>query len=219
MFTRINTSFLSFFLCQDSCYNALNGVTQLDHAAEQSSAQKSEWKFLGLSVVICAAFLGALFLLLSDETVKRSLWGNPDISSLSPTFDSSLDPKLGTQIGLPKQDLRGDTLSIPSGSGKVLVVCCGQCSECSIASLKTKKIDPSAYDAVVLIYSGDEGELRLAAKKLPADFRVLHDSDSKLHNLFNATSIPRLALLDNDMKLIELQEKPNEDPGFLRLKL
>lgn len=169
-------------------------------------------------MVICAAFLGALFLLLSDETVKRSLWGNPDISSLSPTFDSSLDPKLGTQLSFPAKDIRGDLVAFGGPSRRVLVVCCGQCSECSIASLKTKKIDPAAYDAVVLIYSGDEGELRLAAKKLPADFRVLHDSDSKLHNLFNATSIPRFALLDNDMKLIELQEKPNEDPGFLRLK-
>lgn len=171
-----------------------------------------------MSVVICAAFLGALFLLLSDETVKRSLWGNPEINSLSPTFDSSLDPKLGSIIDLPKQDLRGDALRFPVSDGKVLVVCCGQCSECSIASLKTKKIDPRAYDAVVLIYSGDEGELRLAAKKLPAEFRVLHDGDSKFHTLFNATSIPRFALLDGDSKLVELQTKPNEDPEFLRLK-
>lgn len=158
----------------------------------------------------------ALQTLLSNPLVRDSVFTRG--AGFAPTshFDASLDPRLGAKVTLPSHDLFGVTIKSTPAKSAILVVCCGQCSECSIAGLKTMKVDTAAYGSVVLIYTGDERQLRLSTKKIPKEFRIVHDPGSTYHKSLNAAFIPRFALLDSERKLLALQTEPDHYPTFVR---
>lgn len=184
-------------------------------AATKESKPISEWKILAC----CGLFLVAVFSLLANPSIRDALWST-EPEGVVREFDSKLDPKIGSVFSLPPVDLLGREIRGPEGAKRdlTLLVMAGVCTECSLDSVLLRKIDPSPYSGVVLVYTGDEALLRSAGRKLSPELKLLFDKDGSMHKLLNASFQPRFFLLDSRNRIVSMQKKYSQIPNFVTLK-
>lgn len=150
-----------------------------------------------LSISLPEAILVALMswiVLICIRPVPSSLW--TPWRAKQPAM-TDFDPPLGTRVEFPRVDIFGEQFE----KGAKLLVYAGNCSSCSLNSLKPEYINAPSTLQVVVVYSAPESEIPKRLGKGNPQILVLADPTAKIEKLLNAAWSGRAYIVDSSGRL------------------
>ncbi len=128
------------------------------------------------------------------------------IHRASLTSLTTADPKLGSEVRLPEEDVDGR----PVNSRTTLLVLAGSCTGCSLDAFQPSRLKTPDDWQVIVVYS---------SKVIPQSLRpenrrhlILSDPKSRFDVLLNATWHPRWYVLSADGKLVQASARSGDWP-------
>lgn len=132
-------------------------------------------------------------------------------------FNPEDDPKVGSVVSLPGRDLFGRDIKEAMKKGKNLVVYGGSCTGCSMKVFDYRRIAPSSYGSVILVFWDKESVVKEKLGSLAKEFyMVVDDERGTLREFLNAVYTPRFYLVDEDSRLVDYQRYADKDPDFVK---
>ena len=189
-------------------------VTAIPGETAQSSVQTNPStlrKGIQLTIILLGVILGINLLLTSS--FGAALF-SPAVKD-TPTYDPSLDPKIGSLFPLPTVDVNGKALP---RANRTVVVIAGECTSCSLQAIDPREAIPLPGDLYLFVYQMPVIKIPDWRKTLSGNVRVLADSDRSLLDKANAIFQPRFLLLDKAGGIASLSTSMGGKPDYVRIK-
>ena len=130
-------------------------------------------------------------------------------------FEPSLDPKPGTLVHLPQEDVDGNLLA-KADKGKTLLVLMGQCGSCAEHKISLELIDKVQAAKALLVYTGTPTEVKGHARPKNKSIGIVCDEAADVTRQLNSEmATPRCAILDTAGRLMALQAPDEDTRAFL----